>query len=587
MIVPLTKMTFVGLESERERFIRALQDVGVTHLILPKEPVEPSDLILRHVTETRKFLEKITPSEGGPKEENPEYQNIYMQREALTNQETQINADIAVLRKERLIAEPWGDYATDALKELRKNGLHVQFFRVSRKVFDTLDLKDVYHVFVRERAREVYFVTFGWDKAPFDLEEENMPPMSISEIDRAIEDKKAQIEKIREQYAVLAHQVDTLKEAEGELTNQVELQRAVYNAGADLGNRVFVLQCWSPIPESELTAKIGDEFSVHHFSEEPEEEDKVPVLLQNPSVFNSGEDLVKVYSHPNQNDFDPSPFVLYCFALFFGMIVGDAGYGAIMLGLTIFLQWKIKNKPPIAVRLIRMMFIISFAVIGFGLISASYFGVKLDPDNPLVKFSLLDMNSKEGQSQVMLLSIIIGMAHISISQAIKFVLTRKLAPLGWILAIWAGFFYVKASMGGQQASPIALYGMIAGFGVVFLFSSSSKKIVTRLTGGLQGIMDVVQVFSDVLSYLRLFALGIATVYMAQTFNMLFVDVSQSIPVVGYIIAIVVLILGHTINLMLAIMGGVIHGLRLNFLEWYRWCFEGDGVPYKAFRRIGE
>jgi V/A-type H+-transporting ATPase subunit I len=134
-------------------------------------------------------------------------------------------------------------------------------------------------------------------------------------------------------------------------------------------------------------------------------------------------------------------------------------------------------------------------------------------------------------------------------------------------------------------NPPAKYVLIAGLAVVFLFSSTKKNLILRAAEGLNGLLGIVQIFSDVLSYLRLFALGIATVYMAQTFNMLADDIAKGVPWFGYILAALILILGHLVNLLLGIMGGVIHGLRLNFLEWYRWCFVGDGVVYRPFKII--
>jgi V/A-type H+-transporting ATPase subunit I len=131
-------------------------------------------------------------------------------------------------------------------------------------------------------------------------------------------------------------------------------------------------------------------------------------------------------------------------------------------------------------------------------------------------------------------------------------------------------------------NPPATYGMIVGLIIVFIFSSNRRNLLLRLLEGLNGLLGIVQIFSDVLSYLRLFALGIATVYMAQTFNMLAESIVQGVPYVGYVLALLILIAGHFVNLLLGVMGGVIHGLRLNFLEWYRWCFTGDGLVYKPF-----
>ena len=230
-------------------------------------------------------------------------------------------------------------------------------------------------------------------------------------------------------------------------------------------------------------------------------------------------------------------------------------------------------------------FVLSFSVLVFGVITASYFGVVLRPDNPLNKLVLLDFGSKEGQNQVMLISVIMGMVHISIALAIKFYRTKDLPTLGWIIVIWSGYFLLSSKMGKGEANPVAMYIAIAGMALVVLFTSNSRNPILRILIGLNGSLGVVQLLADCLSYMRLFALGLATMYMCQTFNMLAEMSYKGLPYIGFIPAILILVFGHAINLLLGVMGGVVHGLRLNFLEWYRWCFEGDGLAFKPFRKI--
>lgn len=587
MITPMRKITFVGLEAEKERFLERLQQVGGTHLIHSREAVEAQDLAreLQRVAEARKFLAK--KGQKGKPEKKLDARQICSRREELGHVEARLVSEIGALKKERVAAEPWGDFNAEDLEVLRNKGLHVQFYRVPRKIFESLPLGEIFHQVTRESAAEVCFVTFSSEPVDLGVAPERPPARSAAAIDLEISYKQAKLEEIEKEYAALAEHLEALEKAEAELTDLLEYRRAVLNARRELDNRLFVVQCWSPVPADELLGRIGSSFLLYHYVEDPRPEERVPVLLQNPPAFDSGEDLVKVYSYPSYNDFDPSPFVLYCFAVFFGMIVGDAGYGLVLLGLTMWLRRRFPSRSPFAVRFFRLLYVLSASVIAFGVITASYFGVKLNPQSPLLRVCLFDMTTKEGQNQVMILSILIGMAHISLSQLIKFRLSRNWSCLGWIVVIWAGYFLVQSRMGKGAENPVALYGLIAGLAIVFLFSSTSRSPLTRIAEGLQGLIGIVQIFGDILSYLRLFALGIATVYMAQTFNMLGGRIMESIPLVGAIFAGLVLLAGHAINFLLAMMGGVIHGLRLNFLEWYRWCFEGDGLPFRPFQRIAE
>jgi len=585
MIVPMRKITFVGLEEEKAHFLEVLQEIGIVHLIFPQEPAEPLDLAkdLSRVTEARKFL---ASREGKSRAEEPmSAREVCEKRENLAQREARIQTELVALKKERSLLEAWGDFSVEELEKLREQGLHIQFFRVTQKTFDALPLQGVYHQVISITRGEVCFITVSEQPLSLEIAEEKIPPRSLSSVHQEIAAREEELKKIETAYVELAAHLDALREEEAALTNLLEYRKAALNAGSVLENRLFVVKCWSPLPEKELVSKIPAPFTLYHYSEEPSDDERVPVVLQNNKALDSGEDLVKVYSYPNYNDFDPSGFVLYCFAVFFGMIVGDAGYGLTLLAITFLLQKKIKSSSPFAVRFFRLMYFLGFAVTGYGILSGGYFGVALSAENPLSKLCLVDVNTKEGQNLAMILSIIVGMIHISLSFVLKFRNSRDIASLGWIVVIWAGYFFINSKMGHGVDNPIAKYVFIAGLAVVFLFSSSKKNPLLRVLEGLNGLMGIVQVFSDVLSYLRLFALGIATVYMAQTFNMLAKDIVAGMPWIGYVFAVLILFLGHTVNLLLAIMGGVIHGLRLNFLEWYRWCFTGDGLVYKPFRQI--
>ena len=587
MIVPMKKITFVGIESEKNRFLQRLQDVGLAHLLLPKEGIEPAELTreLNRVMDIRKFLER-KGSKGKP-EEKLDAKAICAKREEYGHQETELHTDLVALKKQRAQAEPWGDFSVEDVEALRQKKLHVQFFRISRRVFETLDFEGVFCRMVNEKGGEVFFVTFAPEPVQLNLMEEKLPAKSLSEMDREISYKQAKLDEIEKEYAQLAEHLDVLEKAEAEITDVLEFQRATLNAREELDERLFIVQCWSPVEEGELTEKIGGSFTLYHYSEEPGEQERMPVKLENPSAFDSGEDLVKIYSYPNHHDFDPSPFVLYCFAVFFGMIVGDLGYGLILLGLTVYLRKKVKSQSPLAIRMFRLMYLLSGSVLVWGLLGGGFFGIEFEPDHPLRRISVMDYGSQEGQKEIMIISIIIGMIHICLSLAIKTYKDRDYSGIGWIIAIWSAFFLLNSKMAHGVDNPPATYGLIAGMAGVFLFASKSRKPLVRIAEGFQGLLGVVQIFSDVLSYLRLFALGVATVYIAQTFNILAGSVSGGLPVIGWFFAAIILFIGHTLNIGLAIMGGVIHGLRLNFLEWYRWCFEGDGLEYKPFQRIGE
>jgi V/A-type H+/Na+-transporting ATPase subunit I len=586
VIVPMKKVSFVGVETEKSRFLSHLQELGCIHLIQPKEPAEPGELIRerQRVAEVRRFLAR--KAKGEPPAKVLDHRQVCERREQLGQEEAALLAEIVLLGKQRAAQTPWGDFSIRDIDALKEKGLHIGFYRTARRTYESLNLESVFHQVVSEKGSEVCFVTFGPKPPPIDLIEEPAPPRSLSEIEGDIREKERKILRIEDDYAGLSAHVAALERAERTLTDLIEFERAVLNAGSELGSRLFVLQCWTPLTEAQLLERIDPSFRLYHYHEEPLETDRMPVQLKNPPAFDSGEDLVRIYSHPSHRDIDPSPFVLYCFTVFFGMIVGDFGYGLVLLAMALWLKRKVRQPSALALRLFRLMTLLSGSVIVWGVLGAGFFGMDFAPGSPIRRFSLLDFNTSAGQKEVMIVSILIGMIHICLSLVIKVYKERQYGGVGWILAIWSGYFYLNDKMAHGVANQPALYGLITGLTVVFLLSTSSRNPLIRVAEGILGLLGIVQIFADILSYLRLFALGIATVYIAQTFNILAGSVSGAVPVLGILFAALILFVGHTINIGLAIMGGVIHGLRLNFLEWYRWCFEGDGLPYKPFQRIG-
>ncbi len=584
MISRMRKYIFLGLAAEKERFLERLQQAGVVHLIQSAEPLEPNELVkeLGRVREARRSLARLAPpsAEAG---EAADPAQLVKRREEINQRHADLLGELNLLLKEQEQMAAWGDFDPADVEKLRAGGLSVAFYRAPERVLETLPLEGALVVRGQERSGETPFVVLSRQPLALPLTSEKLPSLGLAELERRIAARREELAALHQEQERLAAQAAPLARLEAQLSDQAELKRAALNSGQEMEGRLFQVSCWAPLEEDELLRRIGPGFTLVHFAEEPSPEERVPVLMDNRPHCQPGEDLVKVYSNPNYSDFDPSGWVLYCFAVFFGMILGDAGYGACLLVLTLFLHRKLPKLGSLGLRMRRMMYLLSGSVIFFGVISASYFGMALNPHNPLTKLMLMDFGSKEGQNQIMLLSIIMGMVHISLSLAIKVKRQRDWPSLGWILVIWAGFFLVKARMGGAQEHPVVLWVLLAGLALVFLFTSNSRNPLMRILGGLNGVLGIVQVFSDVLSYLRLFALGIATVYMAQTFNMLAQDISRGVPWLGYILAGLVLLVGHFVNLGLGVMGGVIHGLRLNFLEWYRWSFEGDGILFKPFR----
>ena len=220
---------------------------------------------------------------------------------------------------------------------------------------------------------------------------------------------------------------------------------------------------------------------------------------------------------------------------------------------------------------------------GWGILVGSYFGAP--PPEPLAGLKLLDMNDFDSMMKI---SVIMGAGHLILANLITAWRSRgssrMLAPLGWVLLILAGI-----SGWLRQQLDLEWILMAAGMGAILLCSSSrpwrgAKNQLWRLVDGLLALTGLSKMFGDVLSYLRLFALGLASASLAITFNQLATDVAAAVPGMGLLLEVLILLLGHLLNFVLAVVSGVIHGLRLNLIEFYNWSLSDEGYAFQPFTK---
>jgi V/A-type H+-transporting ATPase subunit I len=330
--------------------------------------------------------------------------------------------------------------------------------------------------------------------------------------------------------------------------------------------------------------------------EPPAPDDEPPTLLHNPEKLAGSESLVTFYKTPAYRSWDPSIFAYVSFAVFFAMILADAGYGLVLAVLAALL-WKKMGTTRGGRRGRNVLVTVVGFTIVYGIACGSYFGISPPADSALARLKILDAQS---QSLMMPLTILIGVIHLSIANVVTAWLLRgratALASLGWV-AVMAGatmagmatFVDISQEAAGwmtQAGTGLLVGGLMA----VFLFSSQRplfsrnlKDHLMRVVDGLQGLTGISGLFGDVLSYLRLFALGLSSAKLSQTFNDLGASAWDEAGF-GVIAAIGIVFLGHTLNLLLSIMSGVVHGLRLNCIEFFKYSLPEEGHIFETFEK---
>jgi V/A-type H+-transporting ATPase subunit I len=285
---------------------------------------------------------------------------------------------------------------------------------------------------------------------------------------------------------------------------------------------------------------------------------------------------------PGYKEVDVSMWFLLFFSIFFGMLIGDAGYGAIFFIINLFCHIKFRNKVKDK-SIFFLTYILSAATIAWGVLSGTFFGQAYLPERvgPLLPYLRDNMN-------VQALCFFIGAAHLSIAHIWKFLRKfpslKAFSEVGWIAILWGANFLARSLILGEVFASFGKWLFIGGAGLIILFTNPSKNILKSCGSGIGNfLLNIINSFTDVVSYIRLFAVGAATVAVADAFNQMALEVGQGSVVMGLVTALI-LFFGHTLNILLGAMAVLVHGVRLNVLEFSSHLdMEFSGVEYAPFK----
>jgi V/A-type H+-transporting ATPase subunit I len=634
MIVKIFKYLIFGPKKEMDRFFELAQRAGFLEFIgvAHKKALELPDEI-KVILEAIKIARhhEIHPLASPPVPSEPvalakKLVELNTMHEQFLEEKRLLHAEIARIA-------PFGNFSKDDLVVIEKDGKRVmQFFCMKSDLAREITLPPEV-IFVGTDYDLDYFVSLNKEKAQYPKMIEiliDRPVGELTERGVVIDERIAALESDIRHYS---NAMPILQSGLVDLLNDFHLRLAKYDASGPLDSSLFAIEAW--IPKTKIKAFMGLLSNLDVCAEQIaiEPKDKIPTCMENKGIAKVGEDIVNVYDTPSANDKDPSLWVLTSFSLFFAMIIADAGYGLLYLLLGLYLLFKFPNVTGAGKRFFKLILILSTACIIWGACTVSFFGVEIGPNNPLRKVSFIHilaakkaeyhMEQKDDVYEeyireypavatatdghdflikaskvvdgkvvyealtnfydniLMEISLIIGVIHLSLS-FIRY-MTRNWAGIGWISFMVGGYLFFPKILNattmlnftGLLSKPICYsvgeWMVYAGVGAAFVASFIAKG-----WGRFHEIMNAVGVFSDGVSYLRLYALALASSVIANTFNSLGLEA-------GLFGGIFIILIGHICNIVLSIMGGVIHGLRLNFIEWYHYSFEGDGRLFNPLR----
>ncbi len=479
---------------------------------------------------------------------------------------------------------PWGDFEFPPQEDLA--GKRLWFYVMPRNRVRELAESDLIWEEVRRDGRNAYVIVVS-DDEPLGVPAPRVRTGKVSrrKLERRLEEVELELEDASLERIRLTRWRDLLSRSLDALEDRAARR---YAAGQCYdSDPVFALRAWAPTEALDALGSYAEQHALALEVSDPDPDDKPPTLLRNAERSEGGEDLVNFYKTPGYGTWDPSGVVLYSFAIFFAMIISDGGYGLI-LALLVAHYWKRLSGGAAGRRWRWVLLTLVAATIGYGALVGSYFGVSPAPGTFPARLAILDITDA---STMMGLSISIGVLHVVLGNLMDAGRhgwsPRALPSLGWALFVLAGYsLFLGAQAGADGTRAPAIVAAVGGLFLVFAFAGYGSRPLGRLGRGLAALTRITAAFGDVLSYLRLFALGLASASLAIAFNGMAAGAWETIPSVGILVAVAILIIGHSLNLLLAVASGFIHGLRLNVIEFFNWGLPEEGPLFRPFRKKG-
>lgn len=597
----MKKVFIVGIVDDKEKVLRLLQKAGVLHVEsfskLSGEAEKQNALIVQDLRRVGQIYESMKNYRKGKQQDTVNYSDdeiISRCERALERLQEVKNRKQAL---EKIIADLsiWGNFNTDYLLALERDKVFVQRFRTEGILLSAQNLPDdVFVEIVSEKPSLQFFtISLGY---PVDLPWAialRRPEEGLNKAKEEIADLKEKESEIIQELFDLAQRIDSIKKQYMDTlseANFTECLGTLYSEGF-----LFGLQGWLPADAEKafLNQLAASESAILVKMRDPLEDEAPPTLLKNNWFFKRIEPLLKLYGFPGYRDLDPSYFFAPFMILFFGICLGDVGYGFVFLIASLWIRKRFGHLSPSLPLVMRLCEAFSISAIVIGILTGSIFGHWAFSRDWIV----VDIDKDHGDPMILFyISLGLGVIHLSLSYLMgvfqSFSRIERFQKLGLMGVLWGGACLISQRIwffdSNEILSQLLYYGGIGfltcGVLLTFLFASDSKKLLVRLGLGLWGVYGLTGLVGDLLSYARLFGLGIATTAIAAVMNDLAGMVHQATgPVAGTILAVLVLVLGHAFNLLLSILGSTVHSARLHFVEAFKSFFQGGGVEYKPFK----
>ena len=606
MVTKMTKYSFILLSEQTEGFLNSLQELGVVDISRSLKPIdEQSSGMLAEADRAKKALSILAACKA-ESEKDFKFDGCPVDAVLETQDRiAEISAEIAAAKKEIAARQPWGSFRSEDIHKLESQGLKLRFYSCMKKKFDPSWAEIQPLEVISETESKVFFVTVSpaQEEYSFPLEAIPAPEGSVNEEEEKLALLQSKLEKEQQLLANLKSCSDEIRKAYNDSLSRLDLYFAEAATEKAVDNYLTVLTGFAPTSDDKRLCASFDSMDIYYSHEAATKEDNPPVKLKNNWFAKNFEVLTGMYGVPAYDEFDPTPVLGPFFMLFFAMCMGDAGYGILLMLIALVLRLKMKDSSLGKMhRLIAFLGGMTFVVgiflgtfFGMSILEASWApawlkGLCIDGWFPDAKIA--------GFPVQMVLAVAIGVLHICLAMIIKtinftkrFGFKKTVATWGWTTLIVGGLVVVSLGMTEVLSAEafkwtIIALAVVSGL-AIYVFNTPGRNPLLNIGSGLWDTYNMVTgLLGDVLSYIRLYALGLAGGMLGNAFNIMGTMILDiPVPGVNWVFCIIILIFGHVLNLAMSCLGAFVHPLRLTFVEYFKNSgYEGSGAKYNPLTK---
>ncbi len=604
MIVPMQKVTLFISARHKDAALRQLRKLGVVHIQHLKPPISDDisglEARLNSIEKSLLIISTENQSVTDKTDESNDIQRIVDEILALSSERQQIDGIIE--EQESLLAwfERWGKISAADVETLKDKGIYIRLYNVYKNVLKNLPDDAIVEILHEDKNQVLLALLAETEDQRLELKEELIPREDYQSVTAELDRLTVRNEEIDKRMTRLAQYADQIQAHKQDMEKRLEF--ASVKSGMQDAKEITYLQGYCPEEKVENLVRASEKEGWGYLNEEPELTDNPPTLLKMSkwtSIIKPVFDFLGTV--PGYREYDVSKYFLVFFSLFVAMIIGDAGYGAIFLLISIFAHYKsVKSGKPLPLA-IKLFYVLSICTIAWGTITGNWFGAVQIAALPVFKAMTIPQLATfpelfpdltvDPQQKVMFICFMIAVIQLGLANIINFVSEfpklKSIAHLGWFLVI-AGLFLVVLNLVLGIAMPgftvsLIVFGLLAN--IVFANQEKGigfiKGVVQGLGGAFTTFLDAIGSFSNIISYIRLFAVGMATVAIASSFNQIAAPLMKGFT---FPAAIIILLIGHGLNIAMGLLSVIVHGIRLNVLEFSgQLGMEWTGYEYEPFQ----